>query len=153
MSTIEKSPVAKSIPFDNSTNGFIATDSQAAIEEIGASASPGFSFSRQGTSVAGTYLQVDTVPSNQAGRIVPLTSGIITDVFVSCQNNSTFTVQLQKRVGNTFTTFYTITVTNARKLTQSVTGVPVTLGDEICARISSGSVANVVVGVIIRGST
>ena len=153
MSTIEKSSVAKSISFDNSTNGFISTDTQAAIEEIGASASPGFSFSRSGTTLSGTYLQVDAVPSNQAGRIVPLNSGFVTDVFVSCQNASTFTIDFQKRVGATFTTFLTITITNSRKLTQSLTGVPVTLGDEICARVGSGSVANVVVGMIVRGGT
>jgi len=27
-------PVAKSVPFDNSTNGFASTDTQAAIEEV-----------------------------------------------------------------------------------------------------------------------
>jgi hypothetical protein len=153
MSTIEKSPVARSIPFDSSTNGFISTDVQGAIEEIGASASPGFSFSRSGVTAAGTYLQVDAVPSNQAGRIVPLTSGMVTDAFVSCQTAATFTIEFQKRVGTTFTTFLTITVTNARKLTQSLTGVPVALGDEICARVGSGTVSNVVVGIILRGAT
>jgi hypothetical protein len=31
---ISITPVAKAIPFDNSTNGFIASDVQAAIEEV-----------------------------------------------------------------------------------------------------------------------
>lgn len=33
MDPITRSSVARSVPFDNSTNGFIATDVQAAIEE------------------------------------------------------------------------------------------------------------------------
>lgn len=152
MSRVEKSVVAKSIPFSNDGNGFNATDVQSAIEEIGASASPGFSFGRSGVSNSGTYLQVDSVPSNQAGRIVPLTTGFVTDVFISCQIASTFTIVFEKRVGSVFVAFLTVTVTANRKLTQSVTGVPVALNDEICAKVGSGSVQNVVVGFIIRGA-
>lgn len=152
MSRIEKNAVAKSVPFDNSVNGFSATDVQAAIEEIGASASPGFSFGRSGTSNTGTYLQVDSVPSNQSGRVVPLTTGFITDIFVVCSSNATCTVQIQKRVGNTFTTVYTETLSNVRKKTSSITGVPVSLGDELCCRIGTGTANNIVVGLILRGA-
>ena len=42
------SPVAKVVPFDNTNNDFDASDVQGAIEEIGASASSGFSFGRAG---------------------------------------------------------------------------------------------------------
>lgn len=145
--------VAKSVPFDNDSNGFVATDVQTAIEEIGASASPGFSFGRSGTSNAGTYLQVDGVPSNQAGRIVPLTSAFISDIFISCQTAATFSIQIQKRVGNVFTTIFTQTITASRVFTGPVIGVSVNLGDELCCRVSSGSVNNVVVGVIVKGGT
>lgn len=148
-----KSQVARSTPFDNSTNGFQSTEVQSAIEEIGASASPGFSFGRSGTSTAGTYLQVDSVPSNQAGRIVPINSGFITDVFVACQLASTFTLEVQQRVGNTFTTIYTLTVTNSRKATASPSNVPVTLGDELCVKVGSGSAQNIVCGLVVRGGT
>lgn len=140
-------------PFDNTTNGFASDNVQGAIEEIGASASPGFSFGRSGNSNAGTYLNVDSVPSNQAGRIVPLTSGFITDVFLTCQTNATCSLQIQRRVGNTFTTIYTISLSNERKKTESVSGVAVSLGDELCVRVSSGSISNVVFGLIIRGGT
>ena len=34
MTKVVISPVAKSTPFDNSTNGFVSTDTQAAIEEV-----------------------------------------------------------------------------------------------------------------------
>jgi hypothetical protein len=153
MSRIEKSTVARSVPFDNTSNGFVSDEVQGAIEEIGASASPGFSFGRSGTSNAGTYLQVDSVPSNQAGRIVPLTSAYISDIFISCQTVATFSVEIQRRVGNTFTTIYTQSVTASRKLTASITGVPVGLGDEICCRVGSGSASNLVVGIIVRGGT
>lgn len=152
MSNIRVTEVASTIPFDNDTNGFSATDVQTAIEEIGASASPGFSFGRSGTSNAGTYLQVDSVPSNQAGRIVPLQSGKITSVFISCQNAATFTIEIQKRVGNTFNTIYTETVTGLRKKTSSVSGVSVSLNDELCCKVGSGSASNIIVGLIIKGT-
>lgn len=152
MSKFDKSSVAKSVPFDNSVNGFSATDVQTAIEEIGASASPGFSFGRSGTSNAGTYLQVDSVPSNQAGRIVPLQSGQITNIFISCQNAATFTIEIQKRVGNTFTTVHTENITGLRKKTSTVSGVLVSLNDELCCKIGSGSASNVIVGLIIKGT-
>lgn len=152
MSSIKISPVAKSTPFDNSVNGFTSNNVQNAIEEIGASASPGFSFGRSGTSNVGTYLQVDSVPSNLAGRIVPLVTGFITDIFISCQNASTFNIQIEKRVGNTFTLLHTETVTNQRKKTSSIS-IPIVLGDELCCKVSSGSVSNVIVGLIVRGET
>lgn len=145
--------VAESIPFDNSSNGFIADEVQSAIEEIGASASPGFSWGRSGNSNVGTYLQVDSVPSNLAGRIVPLSSGIISDIFMTCEKITTCSVEIQVRVGATFTTIHTETLTASRKKTSSLTGVTVSLGDELCCRISSGSAKNIVVGVIIKGNT
>lgn len=146
------SPVARSTPFDNTNNDFESTDVQAAIEEIGASASPGFSFGRGSTSNAGTYLQVDSVPSNQAGRIVPFTGAEISNVFVACRNNSTFTLEVQTRVGNVFTTIYTISLTNERKKSEQVTGVLLSLNDELAVRVGSGSAADIVVGIILKGT-
>ena len=150
------SNIAKSIFFDNSTNGFIAKDTQGAIEEVAnrvaVSASPGFSWGRSGNSSAGTYLQNDTVPSNITGRLVPVSSGSITTVFVACDIDATFTIVVERRVGNTFTQIASVSVTASRKQTFSGLNVPVTLNDEICVKIGTGSAQNVVVGLIIRGS-
>lgn len=152
MAKITTTPVAGSIPFDNTNNDFQSTDVQAAIEEIGASASPGFSYGRSGTSNSGTYLQVDNVPSNQAGRIVPFTGAEISNVFVACRDNATFTLEIQTRVGNTFTTIYTVTLTNQRKKSEQVTGVLLALNDELAVKVGTGSAQDIVVGIILKGT-
>lgn len=122
------------------------------VEPI-ADSSPGFSFGRSGACAAGTYLQVDSVPSNQAGRIVPFSTALLSAVFVVCQNPSTFTIEVQKRVGSTFTTVYTATLTASRKFTETnIVNVEFVQGDEICVKIGSGSTANVNIGLVIRGS-
>lgn len=113
--------------------------------------SPGFSFGRSGTTNAGTYLQVDTVPTNKAGRIVPFETSELSNIFVSCENESTFSIEIQKRVANVFTTVYTFNVTSARVATIEITDVPFTLGDEIAVKVGSGSVQNIVVGLLVKG--
>jgi len=116
-------------------------------------ASPGFTWGDSGTVNSGTFLLNDTVPSNLAGRIVPLTTGEITQVFVSSQDVDTFDIQVLKRTGpGTFSVLTTISLTAQRIKTETKTGVSVALGDEIATKLSAGSGKNVVVGVIIRGS-
>lgn len=117
-----------------------------------ADSTPGFSFGRSGTCNSGTYLQIDGVPSNLAGRIVPFTTAVLHKVFIVCQNDSTFDVDIQVRSGVTYTTVYTANVSAARTANFSPDDIEFVLGDEICVNISSGSTANVVVGLIIKGS-
>lgn len=114
---------------------------------------PGFSYGRSGSVNAGTYLQIDTVPSNTAGRIVPFQDSKLSYVFISCELPATFTLEIQKRVGNTFTTVYTVTVNNVRKYALELTDdyVPFVFGDEVCVKIGSGSCKNIVVGLLLRG--
>ena len=102
-----------------------------------------------------SYLLNDTVPSNTTGRIVPLSAGNITDIFVSAQNATTYTIDIQKNVAGVFTTIASVTVTAARSGQFNVT-VPVVLGMELACRVSpssANSVKNPVCGVIIKGST
>ena len=116
-----------------------------------ADSTPGFSFGRSGACAAGTYLQVDTVPSNLAGRIVPFNQANLANIFIVCQTAATFTIEVQKRSGSSFTTVYTATVNNARTFTAPITGVDFVLGDELAVRIGTGSTSNVIVGLIIKG--
>lgn len=118
-----------------------------------ADSTPGFSFGRSGPCGSGTYLQVDSVPSNLAGRIVPFSTASLSNVFISCQNPATFTIEVQTRTGATFTTIYTATVTTSRKFTETgISGVEFVLGDEVCVKLGSGSCSNIIVGLIIKGS-
>jgi hypothetical protein len=112
--------IAKSVPFDNSSNGFTSTDVQAAIEEINnkvnTSASPGFSFGRSGNTVAGTYLQNETVPSNVSGRWVYINNAIVQRVFVSNELSTTYKIEILYHDGNEvgLTSLGTVTVTAAK---------------------------------------
>ena len=117
-----------------------------------ADSSPGFSFGRSGTCTAGTYLLVDSVPSNLAGRIVPFLTAELTNIFIVCSVPATFTVELQVRSGSTFTTIQTVSVSNARKFTQKLEGIQLQLGDELCVRVGTGSCANIIAGIITRGN-
>lgn len=116
------------------------------------SSTPGFSFGRSGTINAGTYLQIDNVPSNLAGRIVPFAQGQLSYIFVSCEANATFDISIQTRSGVIFTTVKTISVSAARKETFLIDDVVFAFEDEVCVLISSGTVSNVVVGLIIQGN-
>lgn len=120
------------------------------LAKAGVSASPGFSFGRSGTVTTGAYLTVDTVPSNITGRIVPI-NGNITKIFVGCENADTFTVGIQKRVGAVYTDIATVSMVSSRKNTFSVSAT-VSIDDELCAYIKTGSARNVIVGLIIQGT-
>ena len=118
-----------------------------------ADSSPGFSFGRSGPCSAGTYLQIDGVPSNLAGRLVPFSAASLSSMFVVCQDPSTFTIEVQTRVRSMFTTIYTATLTAQRTMTATnITDIEFLQGDEICVKIGTGSTSNVNVGLIVRGS-
>ena len=153
-------PVAKAVPFDNATNGFTATDTQAAIEEIKntalTSASPGFSYGRSGVTTAGTYLQCETVPSNVSGRWVYVNSASVKNVYVSNELVTTYTVEALYHDGNGagLTSLGTVTITAAKGAAFSVNW-PVPTGKQIAIRIattSANSAKNIVCGLGLTGS-
>lgn len=154
MSNITKSSVAISIPFDNSTNGFTATEVQSAIEEVKSSASPGFSFGRSGVANAGTWLQNETVPSNITGRYVYVNSPVVKRVFVGNETSGTFSIEIYQHDGNlvnsTLLGSVTVTAANGGDFTVSW---PTARGKQLAIMISSGSVKNIVAGLELAGST
>jgi hypothetical protein len=157
---IESTPVAKSIPFDNSTNGFVSTNTQAAIEEvvgtIVTSASPGFSFGRTGVSSAGTYMQCETVPSNVSGRWVYIANAYVIFVYVSNELTTTYSMTVSYHDGNGIgeVALGTVTVTAAKGAAIPVNwSVPI--NKQIAIRVASttaNSPKNVVIGLQLQGS-
>lgn len=153
-------PVSKSIPFDNSTNGFVSTNAQAAIEEVNSkiqtSASPGFSFGRTGVCSGGTYMQCETVPSNVSGRWVYIANAIVTHVYIANELSTTFTMEVTYHDGNgtNEVVLGTATVTAAKGADVAVNwSVPT--GKQIAVRVFNGtanSPKNVVVGLQLTGS-
>lgn len=154
MTNITKSSVAKSIPFDNSTNGFTSTEVQSAIEELKSSASPGFGFGRSGVANAGTWLQNETVPSNVTGRYVYINSPAVKRVFVSNETSGTFSLQVYEHDGNLINSNLLGTVTVTAALGGDfVVNWTTSPGKQLGIMISAGSVKNVVAGLELSGST
>lgn len=133
------SAIAKAIGFDNSTNGFIATDVQTAIEEAKQNAE---GFPRAG--IRSTYNSV--VSANQwlgPSELLPNTPLVIAAQKIKINEiswanqttNVAFRIQfrLNSRTG---TIFYTLTVTSPNSGYGYVTGVNYTLnaGDTIHAQ-------------------
>jgi hypothetical protein len=134
-----------------------ADEVQTAIEKLkvlsDVSASPGFVWTRSGNTPSGTWLQNGSVPSNLSGSMIPVSSGEIREIFVAAENSDTFTIEVFKRVGASFTSLATISLSSQRTKVQSYTGVTVTYGDELACQQSAGSSKNPVVGVVIKGKT
>lgn len=158
---VHHTPVAKSVPFDNTSNGFTSSETQGAIEElnnkVNTSASPGFSFGRSGTVTAGTYLQCETVPSNVSGRWVYIDNAVVKKVFVSNEDSTTFKLEVYYHDGNGIglTSLGTVTITSARGGSFNVNwSVPI--DKQIAIRLASDSpnnAKNVVCGLELQGTT
>jgi hypothetical protein len=151
---------SRGTPFDNSTNGFVSTDAQSAIEEVlynlNTSASPGFSFGRSGQTTAGTYLQNETVPSNVSGRWVYINGAVVERVFISNELTTTFKIEALYHDGNEagITSIGTVTVTAAKGGVFAVNW-PVPTNKQIAIRVatdSANSAKNIVCGLQLSGT-
>jgi hypothetical protein len=147
-------PIASDVEFDNSTNGFTSDNVQSAIEEIGASASPGFSLGRSSTTGAGTWLlRVGSIPSNVTGIPMGISNPILTNIQIGNEDISTFSVEIYEHEGNSvnLTLLTTVTVTSARTGIFSVS-VVATQGRQLAAKVSSGTARNIGVDLILKGA-
>ncbi len=147
---ISTTPVAKSVPFDNSTNGFTSKESQSAIEEAKQLASEvsrgpiicGF----DGNGSTGRWLEFfSNNPSNNNPFIIAEPNQLIA-ISISASSNSTGTITIFKN-GIALTT---ISLTASRK--NSVNGLSFNLTslDELSLRVTSGSIARPTVFMFIR---
>lgn len=154
---INKSPVAESIPFDNDDNDFDSDNVQEAIEEIGASASPGFSWGRSGELSIGTWLLNESVPSQRSGRVISLDNPVVARVYVTNRNIATYEVSFYEHDGNQsgLTFLGSVNVVSARGAAFSV-NVSISSGRQLATRITditSGIVRDVVAGIIVKGDS
>lgn len=152
MTYVKASPVARSVPFDNSTNDFDANTVQGAIEEIGASASPGFSWGRPGNLLVNTWLQNDGVTSNLTGRFVSINNPRIVQIFTGNQTVGSYTLTVYEHDGNSIglTTLGTISVVSDRGNSVDV-DIPITQGRQLAIRLTTGSADNIIAGLILKG--
>ena len=154
MSRVDKNNVAASTPFDNTGTDFLSDNVQDALEEIGVSSSPSFSFGRSGNLNAGTWLQCETVPSNITGRYIPLNLPRLSDIYVSNEKVTTYSIEVYEHDGDNtnLTLKHTTTVTSARGTSETGLAVSMTQGKQVAVKVSSGSPKNIVCGLIIKGS-
>ena len=157
---IKSTQVASSVPFDNSSNGFVASDVQAAIEEVNAkiqtSTSPGLSFGRTGVCSSGTYMQCETVPSNVSGRWVYINSAKVVYVYISNELTTTYSVTVSYHDGNSINEvdLGTVTVTAAKGAAIPVSWL-VPINKQIAIRVAAttaNSPKNVVIGLQLTGT-
>lgn len=148
---ISTTPVAKSVPFDNVTNGFTSTETQSAIEEAastGASASRGPTIAAfDGTGSTGRWLEFySNNPSNTNPFIVAETSELIAVSIVTSAASATGTVTIYKNG----VSIQTISLAAQKK--NSISGLLHSLAnlDEISLRITSGSISRPQVYMFIR---
>lgn len=157
MLKIFKSIVARAIPFDNQGTTFSSTNVQDAIEEITASASPGFTWGRRGNVSAGTYLINEDVASNRTGRRILIDNPIADRVSIDNDRVTTYTIEFFEHDGNltNFASIGTLTVTGARGDSFDVS-LPLTKDKLLGTRLVSftgNSPRNIVVGVVIKGQS
>jgi len=145
---------AENVPFDNTSNGFTSTDLQGAVEEIGASASPGFSFGRSGNVSNGSWLRrPGNVPSNRAGVTIPINNPEIISVSCSNRNVDNYTISVYEHDGNSSN----LVLLGSVSVVNSTGGIfPVsfiaTQGKQLAVRLTSGNVRDIGVDLVLVGS-
>jgi hypothetical protein len=147
--------------YDDTVSGpFInASDVQQAIDvlknmvqTVSGSTDSTFSYSRSGTvSVSGTYLLLETLPSNKVGATIYVSGPKLVDVGVSNEDINTFGVTIEEHDGVTHVNLTTINVIAARSATFSM-NIPCTKGKQIACFLSSGTAKNLDVNIHIEGA-
>lgn len=133
------SPVAKAIPFDNSTNGFLSEETQAAIEEAKQNAEgfprAGMRSTYNSTISANSWLGPSELLPNTPLMVAPVALKINEITWSNQTTNVQFRIQfrLNSRTG---TIFYTLTVTSPNTGSGYVSGINFNLapGDTIHAQ-------------------
>jgi hypothetical protein len=120
---------------------------------VGATASPGWTWGRSGNVPNNTWLLNDTVPSNKAGRVVYLTSGVVKRVVVANEDASVFSLAFYHHDGNevALTLLGTVTTTAVRSNSFNVSWA-VPAGKQVAVKVSANSAKNVVVGALVAGT-
>jgi hypothetical protein len=161
MSTRRGSPtqVGKSTFFNNQGSDLTSKNVEDAIKEledtVATSASPGFTWGKQGNASNNTWLENDGVPSNRTGRTTAFVANPeIQRIFTGSRNLDTYDLSVYEHDGNqiNLTLLTTVSVVNSRTGNFGVS-VTVTNGKQLATRITSGSAKDVVVGVILKGTT
>lgn len=112
----------------------------------------GVIFTRSGNLTSGSYLQIGTVISSTTGFPLRVNNGVLSYISVQNENANTFDIEIIEWDGTTETVLATISVTSSLGGDFTpVTEIPITFGNSLRAKVSSGSCKNAVALVYIVG--
>lgn len=136
---IDITQVAYSTPFDNDTNGFLAEDVQAAIEEVDSRVTGKpraiVTMGYQGTANSGRWLETfDSIASNDV-PFITAESATIQAIALVNKNSNTGTITIYKN-GVSVTT---ISLTAQTYNTVSGLTIALATGDSLSAQLTSGT--------------
>jgi hypothetical protein len=150
--------VAEGVPFDDSNVDFTADNVQDAIEEledaVAVSASPGFSFGRNGNLPTNTWLlRPGGVPSNKTGINVGITGPYLKKITCATENQDTYNITIYQHDGDevNLTSITTKTITSSRKEVFDV-DISLTYDKQLAVRVTSGSATNLGVDLQLSGT-
>jgi hypothetical protein len=135
--------VARSVPFDNTSNSFTAKETQSAVEEARNSASgkiripdnAGF----DGTASSGRWLErTANAPSNEAPLVLPQARKL-QNLAVTSTSTATGTLTVYKSPRDTPVSIATITITAGIRAYTTAIGYSLVAGDEVGYKMTSGS--------------
>lgn len=122
------------------------------LTSLQALAAPGALFARSGKVNSGAYLLTGTVVSNTTGFPVRLNNADLLFISVAVEVADTFQIEISEWDGVTETLLATLTATASK--TEDFTPpapIPVTFGNELRCKVSSGSCRNPIVVAFITG--
>lgn len=136
-----KNEIARTVPFDNSTNGYIADNVQDAIEETlvnaGSSRYP-MLFGYNGNASTNRWLEMfQSNPSNQSGFVVAEPATVKA---MSVSAKTAATAQVTFYINAVATDI--LTVTASRTAYESGLDWSLDPGDEVSAQVTSGSLSD-----------
>ena len=146
---------ASNVFFNNTNTGFDSDDVQGAILEVGAGASPAFTFSRSGSIFGSSWLNIaGGVGSNRAGIPVFINNPTITMISCATENQNTYEVTVYEHDGDeiNLTVLGTVSINNERTKLFSVNW-PVTSGKQLAVKISDGGARNLGVNLQLKGNS
>lgn len=152
MAKLPIAQVAESVPFDNDSNGFVSENTQEAIEEVreeGGSARMAVNYGYDGNANNNTWLQTFKGVASNDGPFIVAESGTLTSLSLSYRLSSTTTVSVY--VNGVITDSISI-VSGNRGFVDGLSTALVA-GDEISARITSGSARDVSFWIKIKTSS
>jgi hypothetical protein len=143
MSQVVIGQVSRSTPFDNSTNGFVSTNAQEAIEEVKSALESQTRFAItcgfDGTASSGRYLEFSSnVDSNQSGLTLPR-NAIIKELSFAINTAGTVTFTVYSYNGTSETSLTSLSVTSGRTASVNGLNISVASGLELRVKCTSGS--------------